>query len=347
LRVPRFQTRKYTIKRVSSKDVAREAGVSQSTVSRVFNSSGIPVLDETRDRVMEIAKKLGYRPSMIARSLNQQSTNIIALVVRNFYTHFYTEAIRLFSLVFQKYGYTTMLFNIEDVDDMDERLLKALEYQVAGIVITSATLSSPLVERCMSYSTPVFLFNRLSEGSKVNTVSCDNVDGGARVAEYLIDHGHRKLVYVSGESASSTNRDRKVGFFNRAAASGINDIFTIEGDFSYRSGLAAAENLIQSGRSFDAVFCGADPMAIGFMDWIHRNTELDIPRDFSLIGFDGITLPTESDYPLTTYRQPLRRMVDKTVQLMLQKIEHFTPDPVSYLFNGEIMERGTVRDRTS
>jgi DNA-binding LacI/PurR family transcriptional regulator len=327
--------------------VAREAGVSQSTVSRVYNDSGMPVSEETRTLILDTAARLGYRPSMIARSLNQQTTNIVALAVRNFSTHFYTETIRLFTLILQHRGYSTMLINVEETQDGEERLLKTLEYQVAGLVITSATLTSPLVERCLSYSTPVFLFNRLSEGRRVNVVSCDNVAGGERVAEYLIGKGHRKLVYVSGEPESSTNRDREAGFTGQAKVAGIDQVLRVEGDFSYRSGYRAAERLISSGQQFDGVFCAADPMATGFMDYVNRKTDLDIPRDFSLVGFDGITLPNEEDYPLTTYRQPLRRMVEKTVQLLVQKIENFSPDPVSYLFNGEIVECGTVRDRNA
>jgi DNA-binding LacI/PurR family transcriptional regulator len=238
-----------------------------------------------------------------------------------------------------------MLFNVEDEKDGEERLIKALEYQVAGVVITSATLTSLLVERCLSYSTPIFLLNRLSDGKKVNFVSCDNVDGGARVAEYLIKTGHRKLAYVSGDTNSSTNRDRYLGFSDKAASAGIGDIFTIEGDFSYRSGYNAAESLLRSKRDFDAVFCASDSAAIGFMNYVNWMTDLHIPNDFSLIGFDGIALPNEDDYRLTTFRQPLRRMVEKTVELMLQKIQKYSPDPVSYLFSGEIIERGTVRDR--
>jgi DNA-binding LacI/PurR family transcriptional regulator len=218
---------------------------------------------------------------------------------------------------------------------------------VAGLIITSATLTSPFVERCLSYSTPVFQFNRLSEGKQVDSVCCDNVSGGERVAEYLIERGHRKLVYVTGEKSSSTNRDRQAGFHAQAKAMGIDTIITVEGDFSYRSGYRAAESLISGGRVFDGVFCAADSMAMGFMDYVQRKTSLNIPGDFSLIGFDGITLPNEDDFPLTTYRQPLRRMVEKTTQLMISKIENYSPDPISYIFNGEIVDFGTVLDRTT
>ena len=332
-------------RRVSSKDVAREAGVSQSTVSRVYNDSGIPVSEDKKLIVMAATEKLGYRPSLIARSLNQQSTRIIGIVLKNFSNQFYIEALRLFSDAFQKKGYTIMLFNIQDDQSSDSDYFKALEYQVDGIIVTSATLNSPLVEKFKDYATPVFLFNRVSDEKQVNTICCDNFAGGERVAEYLIELGHKKLVYISGEKGSSTNRDRWLGYSQKAKELGVTNIHIVEGDFSYMSGFYAAKELVESGESFDGVFCAADYMSIGFMDYIYFKTDLKIPQDFSLVGFDGAPLLNSELYPLTTYYQPLQRMVEKTVELMIQKIKRFTPDPISYLFNGDILERGTVLDR--
>ncbi|MCF7945532.1 MAG: LacI family DNA-binding transcriptional regulator [Spirochaetia bacterium] len=336
------------MKRISSKDVAREAGVSQSTVSRVFNNnSGIPVSQKKIDIVLEAAERLGYRPSLIARSLNQQFTNIIGIVIRNFSNQFYIESLRYFSELFQKKGYTIMLFNIQQEGEIENDLLRALEYEVDGIIITSATLTSPLVKKFQNYDTPVFLFNRLSDGESVNSVCCDNVAGGEKIAEYLIQTGHRNMVYICGDRTTSTNRDRENGFLGKAAELGFQKLPVYEGDFSYKSGYEAAERLISSGESFDAVFCASDYMGIGFMDYINAETNLSIPDDFSLVGFDGIPLQNEKIYPLTTYKQPLKRMVEKTVQLMLKKIENFSSEPMSYLFNGEILERGTVKNRNS
>ncbi len=334
------------IKRVSSKDVAREAGVSQSTVSRVFNDSGIPVSEDKKKLVLETADRLGYRPSMIARSLNQQRTNIIGLLVKNFSNQFYIDALRLFTEKFQQSGYSIMLFNINTEDRVEADLIKALEYQVDGVVITSATLESNLVGQFQSFGTPAILFNRLNDGQSVNAVCCDNVAGGETVADYLIDKGHKELVYIAGEKGSSTNRDRMKGFYNRASELGYGDIFMIEGEFfTYDAGFHAAEKLLSSKRTFDAVFCPSDEMALGFMDYIYHKSDLSIPDDFSLVGFDGITVPNEEIYPLTTYEQPMKRMIERTIDFMIDKIEDFTPDPVSYLFNGKILERGSVKDR--
>jgi len=333
-----------SVKRVSSKDVAAAAGVSQSTVSRVYNESKIPVSEDKRKKVLEVAERLGYRPSLIARSLNQQSTKIIGIVVRHFNSAVYMEALKLFIRKFQNKGFTTMVFNINGDSEVESNLKTALEYQVAGLIITSATISSPLVAGCLRFNTPVFLFNRVSDGMKVNTVCHDNLEGGKRIADYLFNRGHRRLVYVSGEKLSSTNRDRQEGFISRAKSLGIEDVTVVEGDFTYQSGFRAAERLIGDKVKMDGVLCASDYMAMGFYDYIRTRTSLSIPADISLIGFDGMSLFNEDMYPITTYQQPIERMVEKTVEQLIYKTTRFSPDPVHYVYSGELIERGSVRD---
>lgn len=332
-------------RRVSSKDVAREAGVSQSTVSRVFNETGIPVSEKRRARVMAAANKLGYRPSIIARSLNNQSTKIIGIVIRRFDNEFYMRSLDRFSLALQDKGFSVMLFNLEDDAAMEDNLATALEYQVAGLIITSAHLTSPLVEGCIRFNTPVFLFNRISEGLKVDAVCNDNFAAGQEIAEYLHSAGHRNMVFVTGEKQSSTNKQREEGFVSRLRDLGVTDVRIVEGDFYYRSGFDAAAELIEEGTHFDAVFCASDYMAMGFYDYVRTRTRLAIPEDFSLVGFDGITIPNEEVYPITTYRQPLEQMVDTTVEALLKKIKRYDSVPQNYFIKGVIVERETVMSR--
>jgi len=323
-------------KRASSKDVAKEAGVSQSTVSRVFNSSGIAVSEKKRSKVLEAAEKLGYRPSLIARSLNRQSTRIIGIVNPNFESTFYYINIIRESCSGQF---------VHDQADIESNLIRALEYQVAGLVITSASLSSPLVERCSRFNTPLFLFNRVSRMLNVSSVCCDNRNGGEQIAEYLYTTGHRRPVYISGEGASSTNQDRQEGFFSGMKSRGIVDIPVIEGDFYYDSGYAAVRQLLDKKYPFDAVFCASDYMAMGFLDAVRTLTNLQVPRDFSLAGFDGIPIMNSNMYPISTYRQPLEAMVSGTVEALLGQIESGNSAPEHHLLRGEILERSSVISR--
>jgi DNA-binding LacI/PurR family transcriptional regulator len=132
---------------VSSVEVARLAGVSQAAVSRVF-TPGASVSDEMRQKVMAAAKQLGYRPNAIARSLNQRSTHMIGLVMVRFMNPFYARLLQEFTAKLQALGYWTLLLNIAHGDELEQALPLALQYQVDGLIITSAMLSSHLAEEC-------------------------------------------------------------------------------------------------------------------------------------------------------------------------------------------------------
>lgn len=334
-------------KRSSSRDVARLAGVSQATVSRVF-TPGSRVSEDKRKKVLKAAKDLHYQPSVIARSLIQQSTKIIGIVVRNFWNVFYMRALELFTENLQKMGYSTMLFNISGDQSVEDTLPIALQYQVDGLIITSATLSSPLVEGCSHYDTPIVLFNRVNEAAdaEVSSVCCDNVEAGQVVADYLVNRGHRKIAFISGDPSSSTNRDREQGFLDRLSIRGLTLFARDMGDFSYLSGIEAARRMLSDGTRPDAVFCASDEMAIAFMDCARNEFSLSVPGDISVVGFDGTPMTVWPYNNLTTFRQPIEDMVEMTIDVLLKALAE--PDrPVAHRFlSGSLLERGTVADRT-
>ena len=175
--------------RVSQKDVARRAGVSQATVSRVFTDDG-SVSDQKREQVLAVAEELGYRPDAIARSLVQRDTRIIGLVIVRFTNPFYARMIKDFTRRLQERGYSTLLLNVEDSQEMEERLPTALQYRVDGVIITSAMLSSKMAEEYARTGTPIVLFNRYTHGGHVNAVCCDNTEGGRLAAQTLLEGGH-------------------------------------------------------------------------------------------------------------------------------------------------------------
>jgi len=305
---------------VSQIDVARLAGVSQATVSRTL-TPGTSVSDETRTKVLEAAKQLGYRPNVIARSLIQKSTNIIGLVVMRFTNPFYARMIRDFTRALQDCGYWVLLLNIAQNQELEETLPMALQYQADGLIITSATLSSTLAEECARSNTPVVLFNRYASDTHTNVVRCDNVEGGRLVADALLDAGHEKFAYIAGEEAASTNRDRENGFVNRLRERGYDLSFRESaGDYSYELGFAASERLFQSGSRPDAIFCANDLVAMGAMDFLRYKIKLKIPDEISIIGFDDIPSAAWPGYELTTVRQPFGELVESTIQVLLDAI---------------------------
>jgi DNA-binding LacI/PurR family transcriptional regulator len=335
-------------KRASSRHVAKLAGVSQATVSRVF-TPGMRVSDEKRDRVMEAARELHYQPSVIARSLIQQSTKIIGIVIKNFWNVFYTHALELFTEHLQKAGYSTMLFNIGGDQGVEETLPIALQYQVDGLIITSATISGPLVEGCSHFDTPLILFNRINEtpGAEVNSVCCDNFEAGQIVADYLINNGHEKLAFIAGDSASSTNRDRERGFMERLSIRGQKLFARQEGVFTYQSGITAARKLLSRSVLPDGVFCSNDEMAIAFIDCARNEFGLNIPEDISVIGFDGIPISEWPFIQLSTFQQPIEEMVAMTVDLLLTQLADPSQTVAHKFISGTLVERDTVKNRST
>jgi DNA-binding LacI/PurR family transcriptional regulator len=196
---------------VTAFDVARLAEVSQSAVSRAF-TPGAAVAESTRQRILEAAKKLGYRPNAIARSLITNRSRIIGVVVSYFDNQFYPLVLELLSKELQLRGYHLLLF-CTDSGDADNLMHEILQYQVDGIVMASTTFSSPLARSCSEAGIPVVLFNRTARNSPSSTVASDNIAGGRLVADLLCAAGHRRIAYIAGLEDTSTSRDREQGFF--------------------------------------------------------------------------------------------------------------------------------------
>lgn len=328
--------------RISSIEVARLAGVSQSAVSRTFTPGG-SVSAETRQKVLQAARKLGYRPNVIARSLTQQSSNMVGMVVGSFTNPFYARLIEDFTEKIQKNNYWTLLFNVVNGSEVEHTLPVALQYQVAGIIMTSATLTSKLAEECARFGTPVVLFNRYALDSNVNAVTCDSVASSRMVADAFLDAGHRRIAYLAGQKGSSTNRDRRQGFTQRLQERGQSLYLEASGDYSYQSGFEAAKELLDRQNRPDAIFCANDLMGMATLDVAQDLYHLRIPEDLSIIGFDDIEMSAWPHYNLTTVRQPVSKMVDATIEVLFNAIEEPADERVVRLFAGELVNRGTAR----
>ncbi len=333
-----------TVKKVTSNDVARLAGVSQSTVSRIF-TPGASVSPKTREKVLAAAQQLGYKPNAIARSLITQSTNIIGFVMANMTSPFYPYVLEKFTRRLQAMGKQVLLFTAEPNQDIDDILSTVLQYQVDALIITSTTLSSIMAEECAKNGTPVILFNRYVVGAKTSAVCCDNVAGGQRVADFLLDTGHQRLAYIAGNPNTSTNVDRQRGFFEGLQARGYSQRLIEQGSYSYESGYECAKRLLEQANPPDAIFCASDVIAQGALDAARFDLGLKIPDDLSIIGFDDTPGSSWPAYDLTTMRQPVNRMIEVTLDLLQERFETPNLDPVLKFLPGTLVERGSTRKR--
>lgn len=303
--------------RATSFDVAALAGVSQSAVSRAF-TPGSSIADETRLKVIDAARKLNYVPNSIASSLTTKRTNIVALILGNMANPFYVHVMHDFSQKLQDMGRQVLIFTVDPGVDSDDAILRVLQYQVDGVILTSAQLSTRMTSICHDRGIPIVLFNRYIPGSDASCVRCDNTAGGRLIAEAFLAAGARTFAMITGDPRATTSQDRVRGFMERLLEGGVRraDIETYEGQSSYEGAVQAALRIFKAGRGPDALFGINDIMAMGAMDALKYRLGMSIPDDVMVGGFDGIPEARRTPYQLTTVRQPIEAMIEETLAML-------------------------------
>ncbi|WP_431282474.1 LacI family DNA-binding transcriptional regulator [Humitalea sp. 24SJ18S-53] len=316
--------------------------MSQSAVSRTF-TPGASVAPAMREKVLEAARVLGYRPNLIARSLITRRSRIVGVAVGYLRNQFYSEVLEVLSERLQARGYHLLLFIAPQRGDADPQLEEVLHYQVDALVLLSATLSSRLAAECCANGVPVVLFNRTTRGAGIESVTGDNLAGGRRVAEFLVAGGHEHFAFVAGLADSSTGRDRERGFREGLAAHGVTRIERVEGDYDFEQAGRAADALFARPQRPDAVFCANDHMAFAVMDAARRRHGLRVPEDVSIIGFDDVGPAHWAGYDLTTYSQPVGPMVEAAVALLEARLADSAAPAQHVVVPGELVVRGSAR----
>jgi DNA-binding LacI/PurR family transcriptional regulator len=332
--------------KVTAFDVARLAGVSQSAVSRVF-TPGASASKATVEKVHAAAAQLGYRPDPLARAMITGRTRIIGLVVAYLENQFYPVAIELLSRVLQAKGYHVLVFMAENSTERIPQVVRELlDYQVDGIITASVAMTNDLTARCRAEGIPVVMFNRGQDDAGLSEVTSDNVAGGRKAAQHLMAKGHRRIAHIMGWQGASTGRDRARGFSEAMREAGIEPFAMIDGMYSQDEAVRVARSLFGKPDCPDAIFVGNDHMAFAVMDCLRYELGLCIPLDVSVIGYDDVPVADWPSYNLTTIRQPVRRMVDATVEILLNQIEGETA-PSRIRIDGPLVERGSVQERNA
>jgi DNA-binding LacI/PurR family transcriptional regulator len=335
-----------TYKEPTSKDVARLAGVSQSTVSRSFDPAS-PISQETRARVLAAAETIGYQPNVIARSLITQRTNIIGIVMENLTSsHFYPRVLENLAYQLQASGKKVFLLNAPPGLSVDEILPDVLGYQVDALIIASTTPGSAMIDVSHRGGRPVILFNRFVEDTNASMVCCDNVEGGRLVADLLLNAGHTHIAYVAGPDDATTNLMRERGFMERLHERGYGDILRQQAAYSYEAGREAARHLLKTDHPPDGIFCAADIIALGLLDTARFEFGMQIPGELSVVGFDDIPAAEWPTYNLTTIRQPVDKMIAMTLEL-LEHDQELAKKGEARIVPVELVIRGSVRTKVS
>jgi len=323
---------------ISAKDVAKLANVSQSTVSRVF-TTGASVSEKTREKVMKVAEELNYRPNALARGLIKQKTNMVGLAMKDIQNPFYHEVLGMFTQKLRAKGYSVLFVYTENEEIQQEEINHFLEYNVEGIIVTDAHLSSKVVTKLHDNNIPVTLFNRYHKDLECNSVSCDNVNAAKEIAKYIYEKGYRDIVFITGKTNTSTSRDRQKGFTDFFNQKGIQTTI-LEGDYTYDKSYYLTENMIENGHQPEVIFGANDITAIGALDAL-KEKNISVPDEAIVIGFDNIKMSSWPSYMLSTWAQPMEKMVDETINLLMTDSE--TIHKKTLKLKGHFIHRNTTK----
>ena len=329
--------------KVTSLEVAEKAGVSRSAVSRVF-TPGASVSKRTAEKVRKAAAQLGYRPNVIARSLITGRSRIIGLVVAYLENQFYPEAIERLSKALQAKGYHVLVFMASNDHEATQTVIdELLDYQVDAIIAASVGLSNDLTERCEGLGIPIVLFNRHQYDDRLSSVTSDNVEGGRKLAEFLVAGGHSRIAHIAGWEGASTQIDREAGFIDGLRSAGQSLFDRKAADFNFEKARSVARGMFTAPDRPDAVFVANDHMAFAVMDVLRFELGLSVPQDVSVVGYDDVALACWPSYDLTTVRQPANRMVAETVSVLMDRLADADTAPRRVALDGPLIVRGSAR----
>lgn len=297
----------------SSTEVARLAGVSQSTVSRVF-SAGAAVSPAVRDRVMKAAEALNYRPNALPAILQTGRSGIIAVVVGGFYNPFFTEFLRCVTAALRERRLEIMLVDTASDDNLNDIVGELSRYRIDGVISAMAINSTRVAKKLESAGIPIVAVNSKRVGS-MRTVSTDNRAAGGAAADVLVDAGCRDIAYFAGRD-SQAQAERERGFLKRLSDRGMPEPQRVLAGFTYEEGYAAAVECFSGGSRPDGIFCVNDLVAIGVMDALRKEFGLDVPGDVQIVGFDDIPMAGWRGYELTTFHQDMDALARGCVDLL-------------------------------
>jgi DNA-binding LacI/PurR family transcriptional regulator len=327
---------------ITSYDVARRAGVSQSAVSRCFKP-GASVSPAMRERVMRAAKELGYTPNAIARSLITRRSHLVGVLISNLTNLYYPEALSELSERFSERGVRVLLFTLPHESDVDQMLDQLWGYRIDG-VIAAARLSVAQVALFEQRHVPLVFFNRYLKDRPVNAVCCDQIGAASMIVSRLVAAGHRRFGIISGPPDSVVGEERTEGATGRLAREGITAVKVVRGEFDYESGAHGLHEIVRAFKGApDAVICANDVMALGCIDAAREDLKLAVPRQLSVVGFDGVAPAGWRSYELTTLRQPVHRMAEAAVSMLLECVEEPGRPPERRLFAASLIEGRSAR----
>lgn len=328
-------------KRVTLKDIAKEAGVSVMAVSKVLNGKG-GISRETSQRVQAIARTLRYRPNQIAKSLRADETKTLGVVVSDSSQLVFAKVIRGIEDTAARAGYSVIVANTDQNAEREKKAVELLlDKRIDGLI-----LAAPLrtdggeIQDLLLMGPPLVLLMRTSETAEVSCVINDNYAGGYEILSHLLATGSRDIRFLSLPGTSQSGQSRRQGYRKALAEYGLafDEIRVLECPPAIEAGYQAMNQLLDRGLTGGAICCGCDLIAIGAIRAIQEH-QFRIPADFQVTGYDDIDLADYLSVPLTTMRQPKYEIGCEGVRLLLEQIKDPSLPPRQIILPSSFIKR--------
>ncbi len=329
----------------SIKDVAREAGVSIATVSRVLNDIDV-VNEDTKKKVKDAITKLAYRPNIVARSLKTQKSSTIGIIIPDISNQFYPEIVRGCEDVANIYNYNIMLCNADlDVEKEMEALKILKEKMIDGVIYMSNSIEHNIIDLIKELQLPTVLVETTDAEGIFPSVTIDNVMAAADAVKYLANKGNKKIAYV-GTTIEKVNAlaKRYAGYNKGLEEIGIalDEELVYFGGVKARDGYTGINTILDKGKGVDAVFCASDEIAMGVINAL-RDRAIKVPEDIDVMGFDDIYSASIFYPKLTTVAQPMYDMGSVSMRMLIKAINNLKVEEEHFVLPYRIVERDSCK----
>ncbi|AOV08167.1 LacI family DNA-binding transcriptional regulator [Sporosarcina ureilytica] len=319
------------------RDVAKEAGVSVATVSRVLNKNGY-VSEESERKVLKAIKKLNYRPNSVARALFHKTSKMIGLIVPDITNPFFPELARAVEDVSMIYGYKVLLGNSDGNAEKEQTYIDLFNQKyVDGVIMTGHSSERDIT---LNSDTPVVVLDRASF-SGLPTVTSNNYEGARQATKLLIEKGAENIAHIRGPREITSANDRYRGFIDEIEENNMSCVIE-ESAFNLAAAEEVAHTFYDKFPHIDGVFCSNDTIAVGFLK-VALKRGIQIPEELQIVGFDGVAFGKMVYPELTTVAQPIYDLGAVASRLLIKLIENEEPEQKIYELETKVIERGTTR----
>ncbi len=323
-------------------DVAKKAGVSVSTVSRVLNNHP-NVGAEVRQRVMEVIRELDYEPSRVAQRMRATSSQLVGVIFSDITNPFYLDVLRSVEYTLSENGISVLISNADSSEEREAAYIRIMQNEnVAGLIIAPTKEHVPSLVTAASAGLPIVVIDRRLNGVDVDTVLVDNFQGALSAVRHLIQLGHERIAVLSGPLHLTSGRERYTGYLQAMSDAGlaVDPSMTRFGNYRTSSGYELANELLSMPNPPTALFVANNLMTLGALNAIHERGYI-IPDDIAVIGFDDFPWSISLNPPLTTVAQPTSEIGTRAAELLLERIKDRERTPRTVVLPTQLMIRAS------